>query len=157
PAVLAQQVNRRGSDALRIFAQFSVEAAKIVLHQERQVVAALAQGRQVDREHAEPIKQVLPKSPVRYERLQITIRGRQQALAGLNRLVAAQSLKALVLKGAKQLALGERRHVADFVEKQRSAGALLEFADALAVGAGERPLLMAEQFAFQKLLGNGRA
>ena len=35
--------------------------------------------------------------------------------------------------------------------------ALLEFADALDGRAGERAFLVAEQFAFQKLLGNGGA
>ena len=50
-----------------------------------------------------------------------------------------------------------RRHVADFVEKNRAVVALLEFADALHGRAGERASFVAEQFAFQQLFGNGGA
>ena len=63
----------------------------------------------------------------------------------------------LILQHAENLGLHQRRHVADLVEEQRAAVALLELADPLAVGAGERAFFVAEQFAFQQLLGNGRA
>ena len=48
-------------------------------------------------------------------------------------------------------------HVADFVEKQRAAVALLELADAPPVGAGEGASLVAEQLAFQQRFGDGRS
>ena len=49
------------------------------------------------------------------------------------------------------------RHVADFVEENRAVVALLEFADALQGRAGEGAAFVAEQFAFQQLLGDGGA
>ncbi len=51
----------------------------------------------------------------------------------------------------------KRRHIADLVQKDRAAGALLELADAAAVGSGEGALLVPEQLALQQRLGNGRA
>ena len=48
-------------------------------------------------------------------------------------------------------------HVADLVEEERAAVALLELADPLAVGPGERALLVAEQLALQQALRDGRA
>src|SRR5206468_5079144 len=55
------------------------------------------------------------------------------------------------------LGLGGRRHVADLVEEEGAAAALLELADAAAVGAGEGPLLVAEQLALQQVLRDGCA
>ncbi len=48
-------------------------------------------------------------------------------------------------------------HVADFVEEDRAAIGLLELADLLLGGAGERPLLVAEELRLDQLLGNRRA
>ena len=76
---------------------------------------------------------------------------------GLDRLVAADALESSVLQHAQHFGLGQRRHVADFVEEEGAAVALLELADPLAVGAGEGALLVAEQLAFQQGLGNGGA
>ena len=73
------------------------------------------------------------------------------------RLVAAEALEVLLLQHAQHLALCQRRHVADFVEEQRAAVALLELADAAAVGPGEGALLVAEQLALQQGLRDGGA
>ena len=74
-----------------------------------------------------------------------------------DRLVAADPLEPLLLQHPQHLRLRQRRHVADLVEEQRPAGALLELADPLAVGPGERALLVAEQLALQQRLGDGGA
>ncbi len=57
----------------------------------------------------------------------------------------------------KQLRLQVRRHLADLVEQQRAALGHLEEADLVGVGAGERPLLVAEQLALDQVLRNRRA
>ena len=56
----------------------------------------------------------------------------------------------------KQLDLDRDRHVADLVEEQRAAVGVLEPADAIAVGAGERPLDVAEELALQHVLARAR-
>ena len=45
----------------------------------------------------------------------------------------------------------------DFVQQQGAAGRFLELADAAGDGAGEGALLVAEQFGFQQVLGDGGA
>jgi hypothetical protein len=83
--------------------------------------------------------------------------GGDQPHVGPNRLVAADPLERLLLQQAQDLALQGRRHVADLVQEQRAAVALLELADAAAVGAGEGALLVPEQLALQELLRDGGA
>src|SRR3546814_8614877 len=55
---------------------------------------------------------------------------------------------------AQQPRLKIGRHVADLVEKQRTAVGLLEAAFALRRGAGESAALVAEELGFQQVLGN---
>jgi len=76
------------------------------------------------------------------------------ANVNLERLVAADALKLAILQQAKHFGLRGKRHIADLVEKDRTAMALLELTDPLPVGAGERAFLMAEQLAFQQRLGD---
>src|SRR5205823_13177461 len=50
-----------------------------------------------------------------------------------------------------------RAHVADLVEKQRSAVGLANASGAIACGTGKSSLHMPEELAFEELGGNGRA
>ena len=75
----------------------------------------------------------------------------------LTGLVAADPLEGTVLQHAQNFGLRGQAHVADFIEENRAAVALLEFADALTLRAGERAFFVAEKFAFEKVLGNGGA
>ena len=63
----------------------------------------------------------------------------------------------MLLQHAQDLRLRVGAHVADFVEEQRAAVGLLEAADALLVGAGERALFVAEQLRFEQVLLQRRA
>ena len=60
------------------------------------------------------------------------------------------------MQPTQDLGLQGQRHVADLVEEDGTAVALLELADAPAVGAGEGALFVAEQLAFQEVLRDGR-
>ncbi len=53
--------------------------------------------------------------------------------------------------------LQERRHLADFVEQNRSPVAQFELAGLGVIGSGESALLVAEQFALEQIGGDGRA
>ena len=57
----------------------------------------------------------------------------------------------------QQLGLAVERHLADFVEKERAGVGLLEQADVVGVGAGERALLVAEELALHQVARNRRA
>ena len=75
----------------------------------------------------------------------------------LHRLAAADAVDLAFLQGAQQLGLKAAVHLGDFVEQQGAAVGLLELADAPRHRAGEGALLMAEQLAFQQVLGDGGA
>ncbi|MNN75188.1 hypothetical protein D3C81_1914720 [compost metagenome] len=49
-----------------------------------------------------------------------------------------------------------QRHAFDFIEEQRAAVRVFEFADALALRAGKRAAFVAEQFGFEQLFRDCR-
>ena len=120
------------------------------------VFAALAQRRQVDRHAAQPVEEVFAESSLLDQGVQVLVRRGHDADVHRDALAAAQPLETSLLKQSQNLGLRVGRHVADFVQEQRAAVALLELADAAAVRAGKRSSFVAEQFAFQQRLGNGR-
>ena len=105
----------------------------------------------------EAVVQILAKAALAYQLRQVLVGRGQDTGTRLNGLVAADTLEALLLEDTEHLGLERRRHVADLVEEQRAAVALLELADAAAVSPRERPFLVAEQLAFQQALRDGGA
>ena len=85
------------------------------------------------------------------------MRGGDDAHVALARDVAADALVDSFLQDAQQLHLHRQAHVADLVEEQRAALGDLEAALAGGDRAGERALLVAEQFGLEQLGGNGAA
>ena len=144
PGVIAQAIHGLLRDLADIPAQLDAETPHEVLHQERQVIAPLAQGGQVDGEDAQPVKQVGPEPSLGRPSLQVAVGGRDQPHVGPDGLVAPEPLEDLVLEQAQDLGLEGQRHVADLVQEERAAAALLELADAAAVGPGEGALLVPE-------------
>ena len=87
---------------------------------------------------------------------QILVGGGDDADIGLDRRAAADRRVFALLQHAQQTGLRLHRHVADLVEEQRAALGLFEAAGGALVGAGEGPLLVAEQFALDEVARNGR-
>src|SRR5262249_20004809 len=76
-----------------------------LLYQEGQVLDALAQGRQLDRDDVQAIEEVLAE-PARVDRAgQVDVRRRQDAHVGPQRLGPADALIRAVLEHAEQLRL----------------------------------------------------
>src|SRR5262249_27732413 len=119
--------------------------------------AALAQWWQVDGEDPQPVIQVQPELALVRPGLKVAVCGGDQPYIGADRLVAANTLESLLLEHTQHLGLGGQRHVADLGQEEGAAVALLELADAAAIGTGERALLVAEQLALQQVLRNGGA
>ncbi len=125
-----------------------------MLDQCRKVVPSRSQWRQRDREDAQAVVQVAAEFSGVHHLRQVPVGRGDDPHVRPDRLVPADPLKPTILQHPEHLRLGQRRHVADLVEEQRPAVALLEDADPLAIGAGERPLLMAEQLALEQGLGD---
>jgi hypothetical protein len=70
---------------------------------------------------------------------------------------AAEAFKFPFLKNTEQFGLQRQRKVSDFIQKQCSSVGHLKPSDPLDESASECTLLVAEQFAFQKIRGNRSA
>ena len=156
PGVIPQPRHGPGFHALDGLVFLAAELVQEVLHQQRYVFHPFPQGRGVDREDGQPVVEVLPEAPAPHRFGQIGIGGRDEP--HLHPLQAApDGLDFPGLQHPQQFGLQGRAQGADFVQEQGALVGLLEFSDPLAVGPGEGPFFMAEQFAFQQIFRNGRA
>jgi hypothetical protein len=132
----------------------AVELVEEPLDEERHVLAAVPQRRQLDREDVQPVVEILAQL-ARAHRVPRVLVGRGDD-ADVHRLflASAEPAEAPLLEHAQQLDLRGRLHLGDLVEEQRAAVRELEDARAAIVRAGERPLLVAEDLALEQRLGN---
>jgi hypothetical protein len=151
PVVAHQQLLRVGSSP-SIFFFSSARSGEEASSRRHDVVLALAQRRHLDRNDVQAVVEVLAELARLHHRRQIAVGRRDQPHVDAQRARAAEPLELVLLEHAQDLGLRARAHVADFVEEQRAAVGLLEAADALLVGAGERALLVAEQLRLEQVL-----
>ncbi len=111
----------------------------------------------MDRHHVQAEEQILPKAFLAHHVGQVLIRGGDHPGVGVDGLRAADAHDDLFFQHAEELRLAAEAQVADFIEKQRAAGSELELAGARFVGIGERPFLVAEEFAFEQGFRERRA
>ena len=89
--------------------------------QQFDVVRTLAQRRQPDDEHGEPVVEILAEPPVANDRLRRVIRSRHDPDVDGDFLAAADAHHAAGFEHAQQLRLQVERHLGDLVEKQGAA------------------------------------
>ena len=121
------------------------------------VFLVIAQRRNIDRHDIQAVVEVLAERAFFERRAQVAIRGGDQAHIHFDGARAAEPLEFALLQNAQQLHLRGRRHIADFVEKKRAFVGQFEFAGLAGCRAGERAFLVAEEFALEKIFGNGGA
>ena len=117
----------------------------------------VAERRELDADDLEPVVRSWRNVPGGDRLGQVAVGRRDQPDVHLDRLVGPDPDDLARLQHAEQLDLGRERDVADLVEEQRAAVGVLEPALALAVGAGEGPLDVAEQLALEDVLAQGGA
>ena len=118
---------------------------------------AVTERRQLQRDGAETIVEILAKLSPGAHRGEILVRCRDQAAVHGHRLRAAHALQCLLLEDAQQLRLHGEAHIPDFVEEERPAARQLEAADLAPDRAGKSPPLVPEELALQEVLVEGRA
>ncbi len=155
--VLLEKLHGLGRQAVDAAIELAVHAPQEVVHQQRDVVDPLAERRNADREDVQAVEQVLAEAARRGQRFQVLVGRGDEPHVGVDRGVAAHAFELSFLQQPQQLRLRGGGHVADFVHEDGAAVGLLELADAAAVGAGERPALVAEKLALQERLGDRRA
>ena len=121
-----------------------------------QVLHALAQRWDADREHVQAVEQVLAEAFLADHAAQIAVGGRDHAHVGLEHTLVADAPEARLLEHAQQAGLELERHVADLVQEQRAALGQFEGAAAVAMGPGEGAAHVPEQLALDEL-GRNRA
>jgi hypothetical protein len=128
-----------------------------VLGQFEDIGRAFAQGRYLQVHDVEPEQEVLAEGAFAHGVGEVAVRRRDDADIDRHRPCAADAIDDALLDRAQQFGLQPHIHFGDFIEQQRAAGGLLELSDSARNRAGERALLVAEQFGFQQMLGDRRA
>ena len=141
----------RRSQRLRVDPELCRGARQIVFEQLRDVLAPFAQRRDLDPDHVEPMQQIFAEQPGPDTRFEILMGRRDHAHVHAHRDLAADAVELALGEHPQQPGLQRRRHVADLVEEQRATVGLLEAATAQRIRAGERALLVPEQFALEQI------
>ena len=151
-----RRCERRPREAFRRRAQLARGGGEETFGQQRHVVAAFAQRRQLQAHDVQPMQQVGAEAAFGDQRFQRLVGRGDHAHVDADQFAAADAEELALRQHAQQPRLQRRRHVADLVEEQRAAVGLFEAADVALAGAGERAGLVAEQFAFQQLRRESR-
>src|SRR5262245_46069500 len=157
PIMCLKQPQHLRCNRLHALIQLPVAHPDEVIRQQWDVILAVTQRRKRDGHAVEPVEQVLAELAGRCEFIQTPVGRGNHSHVGGDGVAPADAFKLLILKQAKHLRLRRGRHVADLVEENRAAVGLLEVPDPLPVSAGKRALLVAEQLAFQKRIGDRSA
>jgi len=123
--------------------------AQKVPGQRRDVVAAIAQRRQMDLDRIQPKQQILPESTAADFVDEVRVARGQDAHVHVTRARRSDALEISGLEHAQELRLKIERHVRDLVEEQCPTVGELEPSDAVALRVGERPLDVAEELALE--------
>src|SRR5215813_5964912 len=105
------------------------------------ILAMRTQGRQFNGDDAQAVEQIFAKLAVADFRGQIAMRSTDHSNVHENRLRSAEAFDGAILEHAQHFGLGDGIHVADLVEKNRSARCQFEFAFFLLSSTGESAAL----------------
>ena len=151
--VVADQAHHHGLRHVgALAAEFGGILAHGMGHQERDVLAALAERRNDDLRATDPVVEVLAEAAVLGHLAQVAVGGADEPHVGLALLVGAEADHVAGLQHPQQLGLHGERHVADLVEEQRALVGELEHALAVAVGPRERTANVAEELVLEEAL-----
>ena len=119
----------------------------------RNVLLALAQGRDKERDHVEAIEEIFAEVALGDFLFEIFVGGGDEAHIHAQRLRTADGSEHLVVERAEHFGLGFEAHVADFVEEEGSAVGALEMAALVGLGAVAYP----KELGLNVRLGDGGA
>src|SRR5256886_9791691 len=157
PGVAAEQVERAVRDRGDALSVALGELAYEVRGEQHEIIAALGELGQADRDYGQPVIQILADPPLFDRFVQVAVGGGDEPHVNRDGAGPAQPLDLTLLCGTQDLRLQREAHVDDFIEKHRAARRLLEAANFAGDRAGERALLMPEQLALEQVLRNRRA
>src|SRR5262249_8763745 len=124
-----------------------------VLSEEWNVVVALPQRRQMERDDVEPIVQIAAEVARANLFVEIAIRRGHHARVDRDGFRGSDGNDFAMLERTQQLDLRRGGRLANLVQEEGALGRGAEQADLVLDGAGERALHMAEQFALEQAFG----
>ncbi|MNM77292.1 hypothetical protein D3C81_891390 [compost metagenome] len=152
--MLAQCLQGGRSEPLRRRVQLACGSGHERGGQLRDVLAALAQRRQLQAHHVEAMQQVGTEFSLRDQAFQILMGGGDHAHIDADQFASTYAEEFALGEHTQQARLQRQRHVADFIKEQGAAVGLLEATDVAPLRTGERTRFVAEQLAFQQFGGN---
>ena len=145
-----------GIHAANLASVLCVDIAQHMLDQQRDVVLAFAQRRQMNVEYVQAEIEILAQLALCYSLLGLLIRRGKHAHVHRRFHLAAEPAHFMVLQHAEQLCLRRRRHLADFIEKQRAAVGHFKTANPPLGRPRKRTAFVPENFTFHQGFGNRR-
>ena len=113
---------RPGAEAAHGALEFRSETSQEIAGEQHSVADPFAQRRNLHADLVNPIEEILAKPAFVDQLRQVLVRGADHPDIDLDRPAPANPLDNLVLQETQQLDLHWLRHVANFVEEQRSPG-----------------------------------
>ena len=154
PVVAAEQLHGLGAEAAHLTLLVGVGHLQEVVDQQRNVVPAVSEGRDLDRDHVESVVEILPEAALPDRLLQVLVGSGQHPDIDRNGLRRADGLKGPVLQHPEQLHLEVGAHVPDLVQEDGSAVGHGEAAFAVSDGIGECALHVTEELGLQQFFGD---
>ena len=115
PLALLQQLQRFARDRRSFALETAVEKLPEIVHQVRNVVAAVAQGRQRDGDHVDAVKKISAKAATRDFLMQQAIGGADDARVHAPFLLVADAREMTILQDVQQLCLQAGIDLRNFV------------------------------------------
>ena len=156
-AIRQQRVNQPGTEACDMAPMTATEMAQKVAHQQRNIFASLPQWRQVNREHIQPIEQVLAKTASLHFVAQVKVGRGDNPHIHLNGRSATYPFNFTFLQGAQDLALRTEAQGGNFVEEQCPAMGALKASGTRTLSARKSTALDPKQFGLHQVLRQGGA
>ena len=124
-----------------------------MVHQQRDIFAALAQGGNLKGNHVQAVVQIFAELTLAHALVDIAVGGRDNANVIGGRFFASQPPDLTLFQHTEQINLGLRCGLGNFVQKQRPMMCRLETPGLPPRGPGEGSFFVAKQLAFQQGVG----
>ena len=155
PVVGGQRRQRAAGDAAHVLLELPRVLANEVLHQGGNILFPIAQRRDGESGHVEPVVEILAERPRAHQLAQVHVGGGDHPHVQGNGPRAPQPLHLALLERAQQLGLEIDPQGAHLVEEERAPVGELEPAQLARVRAGEGPLLVAEHLRLEEPIRHG--
>src|SRR5258705_1959532 len=147
PRILLHRFQRTLLDLANLLSHARRQPRREIIYQQRNIINAFAQRRNLNREDIQPIKKVHAKSTVVNFPFKIFVASCDDANVRLDRSVSPDAFKLSFLQHPQESHLYLRAQLCNLVKKDRAAVGRFEPADPLMQRAGESSFLVPEQFA----------